>query len=79
MYTDLIQRIFDHVENGDVDKAVRAALRLSRHISDHINTALFLRELVDDKDEITRAIYDDTSHLKREAQKFVYEHFSSGG
>jgi hypothetical protein len=74
MYTDLIQRIFDHVENGDVDKAVRAALRLSRHISDHINTALFLRELVDDKDEITRAIYDDTSHLKREAQKFVYEH-----
>jgi hypothetical protein len=74
MHTELIQRIFDHIENGDVDKAVRASLRLSRHIGDFMNTAIFLRELVDDKDEIARVLYDDTSHLKAEAQNYIYKH-----
>jgi hypothetical protein len=73
MHTELIQRIFDHVENGDVDKAARAALRLSRQIGDHINTAIFLHELVGDREEIIRVIYDDTSHLNREAQEFIYK------
>ena len=72
-YTDLLQRIFDHVENGNVDKAVRACLRLSRHIGDHMSTALFLRELINDRREITRVLLDDTSHLKEEAQKLLYE------
>lgn len=74
MHTELTQRIFDHIENGDVDKAVRASLRLSRQIRDHINTALFLRELIDDQHEITRVLLDDTSHLKEEAQKFILKH-----
>jgi hypothetical protein len=74
MHSELTQRIFDHVENGDVDKAVRASLRLSRQIGDHINTALFLRELIDDQHEITRVLLDDTSHLKEEAQKFILKH-----
>jgi len=74
MDSELNQRIFDHVENGDVDKAVRASLRLSRHINDYINTALFLHELMDDKEEIARVLYDDISHLKEEAQKYIYEH-----
>jgi hypothetical protein len=71
MHTELIQRIFDHIENGDVDKAVRASLRLSRQISDHFNTALFLQELYDDQHEIARILSDDTSHLKVEAQTFI--------
>lgn len=71
MHQDLVQRIYDYVEQGEVDKAVRASLRLSRHIGDHMNTALLLRELVDDKNEIARVLLDDTSHLKREAQTYL--------
>ena len=74
MNEQLIQRIYDYVEQGEVDKAVRASLRLSRQIGDHMNTALFLRELIDDKQEIARVIYDDTSHLKEEAQKYLFTH-----
>lgn len=32
----LINRVFVHVEAGDVNKAVGASLRLSRHIGDHL-------------------------------------------
>lgn len=71
MHQDLVQRIYDYVEHGEIDKAVRSSLRLSRHIGDHMNTALFLRELVDDKHEIARLIFDDTSHLKEEAQQYL--------
>ncbi len=65
MKSELLSRIFDHVENGDVDKAVRASLRLSRQIDDYINTALFLRDLIDDTSEIFRVLSDDTSHLRK--------------
>ncbi|MFZ6747514.1 hypothetical protein [Undibacterium sp. Ren11W] len=71
LHDNLLSRIFDHVENGEVDKAVRTCLRLSRHIGDHMNTALFLRELLDDKKEIERVLFDETSHLKEEAQKYI--------
>jgi hypothetical protein len=74
LHNDLINRIFDHVEAGEVEKAVRASLRLSRHVGDHISTALFLRELVDDKNEIGRVLFDETAHLKEEAQKYLYTH-----
>ena len=74
MNSELLSRIFDHVENGDVDKAVRASLRLSRQISDYMNTALFLRDLVDDKNEIFRVLSDDTSHLRETSQKYIWEH-----
>jgi hypothetical protein len=73
MHAELLRRIFDHVEQGDVDKAVRASLRLSRHIGDHMNTALFLRDLLDDKNEIARVLFDDTPHLKEESQKYLYQ------
>ena len=65
-HKELLDRIFDHVENGEVEKATRSCLRLSRHIGDHMNTALFLMELIDDKKEVTRILYDDTSQLKEE-------------
>jgi hypothetical protein len=69
---DALDRIFDHVENGDVDKAVRACLRVSRHIKDYMHTALFLFELIDDRKEVQRVLMDDTSHLKLEAQKYIF-------
>ena len=71
----LLQRIFEHVEDGEVDKAVRACLRLSRHVRDYMNSALFLRELVDKKSEIARLLLDDTSELKEEAQKYGLPYF----
>jgi hypothetical protein len=74
MKSELLSRIFDHVENGDVDKAVRASLRLSRQIGDYINTALFLRDLIDDTSEIFRVLSDDTSHLKENSQKYIWDH-----
>jgi hypothetical protein len=74
LHEDLLNRIFDHIEKGEVDKAVRACLRLSRHIDDHMNTSLFLRELLDDKNEIARVLYDETNHLKEEAQKYLFTH-----
>ena len=70
----LLQRIFEHVEDGEVDKAVRACLRLSRHVRDYMNSALFLRELVDKKSEIARVLLHDTCELKEEAQKYVFDH-----
>lgn len=71
--SELIERIFDHVENREVDKAARACLRLSRRIGDHMSTAIFLRELVEDRQEVGRVLFEDTPHLKEEAQKYVYE------
>ena len=73
MHQELLLRIFDHVESGDVEKALRASLRLSRHIGDHMNSALFLRELLTDKNEVARVIFDDTPHLKEEAHAYLYK------
>lgn len=73
MHRELLLRIFDHVESGDVDKAVRASLRLSRNIGDHMNSALFLRELLTDKNEVARVIFDDTPHLREEAHAYLYK------
>lgn len=71
---ELLDRIFEHIESGDVEKAVRGCLRLSRHVHDYLNTAIFLRELIDDRSEITRVLLDDTSHLNDETQKYLLEH-----
>jgi hypothetical protein len=68
---DLVQRVFDHVENGAVDKAVRAALRLSRRVGDHMSTAMFLRELYANSTEFSRVIHDDASHLNDDARTYL--------
>ena len=70
---DLVARIYEHVENRDVYKAVHASLRLSRMIGDHMNTAMLLRELYTDSSEFARIIFDDTSHLKDEARSYLYK------
>lgn len=69
--SELVERIFDHVENGDVDKAVRASLRLSRQINDYMSTAFFLRDLIEDRVEVSRVLYEDVSHLKKEAFSYL--------
>lgn len=72
-HQDLLERIFGYVEQSEVEKAVRACLRLSRHIGDHMSTALFLHELFEDRKEIIRVLYEETNHLKEDAQRYVYQ------
>ncbi|WP_421716334.1 hypothetical protein [Arcobacter arenosus] len=79
---EIIERIYDHVENDDVDKAVFACLRLSRSIGDVFNTLLFLKELHPDKKQSDQAFYEEVKDLKKEAQKFLWkivgEHWLDG-
>ena len=70
-YASAIERVYDHLENDDVDKAVMTCLRISRHLQDHFHTAVFLREFYPARKEFLRILYDDTSHLKSEAQKYL--------
>lgn len=69
----LVSRIHDHLEDGSVEGAVMACLRLARATGDHLNTIIFLRELYPNKNEVARVLYDETSHLKPEAQEFVWK------
>jgi hypothetical protein len=69
----VLAQIYHHLETGDVEKAVTACLRISRSIKDYLNTAGFLRELFTNKQEFMRALYEDVSHLKEDAQKYLYE------
>jgi hypothetical protein len=64
-------RIYEHLEEDRVESAVMGCLRVARTVKDYLNAALFLRELY--PSEVVRALYDDISHLNKEAQKFLFE------
>jgi predicted DNA binding CopG/RHH family protein len=72
-YATVIERVYEHIENGNVDKAVMGCLRIARHLKDYLYVAIFFREMYPNNKELMRVIYDDTSHLKKETQKFLYE------
>jgi len=72
-YTAAIERVYDHLENDHVDKAVMTCLRIARNLQDYLYAAAFLREMYPNKRECMRILYDDTSHLKKEAQKYIWE------
>ncbi len=72
-YEKAIARIYEHLEENHVEKAVMGCLRVARSAKDYLNAAIFLRELYPDKKEVVRALYDDTSHLSKEDRKFLYE------
>jgi hypothetical protein len=63
-YTAAIERVYDHVENDQVDKAVMMCLRISRNLHDYLYAAAFLREMYPNKREWMRILYDDISHLR---------------
>jgi len=73
-YEAAIERVYDHLEKEHVDKAVMTCLRIARNLQDFLYAAAFLREMYLNKRECMRILYDDTSHLKKEAQKYVWEH-----
>ena len=75
-YAAAIERVYDHLENDHVDKAVMTCLRIARNLQDYLYAAIFLREMYADKREVIRVLYDDTSHLKQEAIKLIYASIS---
>lgn len=72
-YATTVARVYEHLENGHVDKAVMGCLRIARHLKDYVNAAVFLREMFPTKREVARALLDDTEHLKDEARKFLWD------
>lgn len=72
-YATAIQRVYEHIEKGHVDKAVMGCLRIARHLKDHLYTLVFLREMNPNNAELARVLHDDTSHLKEEARKLLWE------
>jgi hypothetical protein len=72
-YETAIARIYDHLEANHVEQAVMACLRVARHAKDYLNAAIFLRELYPNRKEVVSALYDDISHLNKDAQKLIFE------
>lgn len=72
-YKIQIEKIYDHLENDEIHKAVMGCLRISRNLNDHLYTAIFLRELYPSKEEFARVLLDDTNDLKKEAYEFFDE------
>lgn len=68
-----MERVYDHVESGDVDKAVFACLRLARKIGDTFNAIMFLRELNADKEQFADQFFHETEKLNKEARSFLWE------
>jgi|SRR5271165_22842 len=70
--TKALQQIYAHVESGDVANAVMGCFRLAKNNKDYYNTTNFLRELFPNKQEFSRASYDETVQLKDDARKFLH-------
>ena len=70
-YIKAIDRVYNHLENDHVDKAVMTCLRIARNLKDYLFAAVFLREFYPGREEFVRVLYDDTNHLKKDAQKFL--------
>ncbi len=50
-----------------------ACIRIARQQKDFLFTAVFFREIRLPEDDLIRAIYDDTKHLKKEARDYINE------
>src|ERR1035441_10417936 len=72
-YRAVIERVYEHLENDDLGKAVMACLRLARHNQDYLNTAVFLREVYPDRTQLHRIFLEDTAKLNDEQRKFIWE------
>ena len=72
-YEAIINRVYEHIESGHVDRAVFGCLRIARNLKDYLYTAIFLREIYPSSLELGSVLYDETSHLKEEEYKFLME------
>lgn len=72
-YNETLTKIYGHLEDDHVEKAVMGCLRVARSAKDYLNAAIFVRELYPDRNEVARVLFDDTVHLKDEARKFIWD------
>ena len=72
----LIERILDHVECGEVDKAVIGCLRLARKVNDKFNAIMFLRELYPEKEGLSEPFFYETKGLSDENRDFLWKRTS---
>ncbi|MBN2561991.1 MAG: hypothetical protein JXQ75_13785 [Phycisphaerae bacterium] len=70
-YAAALERLYEYIEEGHVDKAVMACLRIARHRKDYLHAAIFLREMYPDRRQLNAVLLDDIGHLKEEARQFV--------
>lgn len=70
---ELVESIYDHVEAGEPDKAVVACLRLARKLGDTFNVVMFLRELYPDRHQLRLAFFEETRHLSKERQEYIWK------
>ena len=66
-----LERIYEHLEEDRVENAVMGCLRVARANKDHLNSAIFLRELYPSKAEVVRVLIDELAPLKPEARQFI--------
>jgi hypothetical protein len=67
-HEQIVALIYQRLEADDLEQAVMGCVRLARNARDYINLAIFLRELSTTQEEFSRALYNDISGLKEEAQ-----------
>ena len=77
MYMDhlaVIERVYEHLECDRIESAAMACLRLARNLNDHMNSAIFLREIYPGRQELIRIFNEDTVELKAEVAKVFWNH-----
>ena len=72
-HKELVERIYDHIENDNVSRAVMGCLRLSRLSKDYINSTIFLRELHPDKTQLWELFYLETKELNDETKDIIWK------
>lgn len=70
---DLLERVYEFVEEGQIDKAVLVCLRLARANGDTFNTIMFLRELHPDVTQLQSAFREETQHLNDETRQQLWK------
>jgi lipopolysaccharide biosynthesis protein len=64
-YDKTLTRIYEHLDDDDVEKAVMDCLRLARGTKDYLNIATFLHELYPNDQEFRRVLYEEVTKVYR--------------
>src|SRR5437868_592344 len=72
-YAAAIQRVFEHVENDEVEKAAMVCLRLARSLRDYFHTAIFLKTVTSGGKNAIGEFFNDTPQLDEKQRRFIFE------
>lgn len=70
---EIIDRVYNYVEVGEIDNAVIACLRLARKVGDIFNVIMFLRELRPDTHQLKTSFVQEVQHLNEEARNRLWK------